>query len=71
MSHESSCDQCNFVTTNEMHLKMHVRACHKKNVHNKTNDTKKRKSTDEVISSTNGKKKKTHVISKKVKKVKC
>ena len=56
-SHGSPCDQCDFVTTNKMHLKLHVRACHKKNLQNKTNVTKKRKSTI--------------VISKKVKKVKC
>ena len=78
-SHENSCEQCDFTTTNKMHLNMHVRACHKKNLHtkanitknlhNKTNITQKRKSTDEIVSSSSGKRKKRNVISKKVKRV--
>ena len=48
---------CDFDTTNKMHPKLHIRACQKKNLQNKPNVTKKRKSTN--------------VISKNVKKVKC
>ena len=70
-THDNACEECDFMTTNRMHLKMHVKACHKKNVHIKANDTKKRKPTDEIASSSSGKKKKTNVISKKVGKGKC
>ena len=68
--HVNACDQCDFVTTNNMHLKMHVKACHKKNLQKKVNETKKRKSTDEITSSSSDKKKKNSVIAKKVKMVK-
>ena len=71
-SHDNSCDQCDFITTNKMHLKLHLKACHKKILYIKAKDTKKRKSTDEMASSSGGKKKKKKiVISKKVKKVVC
>ena len=56
-SHNNSCDQCDFVTTNKMHLKMHIKACHKKTLNNTANDTKKRKPTDEISSSSSGKNK--------------
>ena len=71
--HVNACDQCDFVTTNNMHLKMHVKACHKKNLQNKVNETKKRKSTDEITSSSSGKKKKIVLFQKKLKwlNVKC
>ena len=65
--HVNACDQCDFVTTNTMHLKMHVKACHKKNLQNKVNETKKRKSTDEITSSSSGKKKKIVLFQKKLK----
>ena len=62
--HGHTCDKCDFLTSNKMHLKMHIRACHKKN-----DENKKRKSTDDVIQSR--KKTKKNVVSKKVKNVKC
>ena len=52
-----------------MHLKLHVKACHKKNEQNKLDETKKRKSTEDIPSIR--KKTKTNVVSKKVKRVKC
>ena len=48
-----------------MHLKMHIKACHKKNEIKKVNDTKKRKSMDDIASSR--KKTKNGIVSKKVK----
>ena len=62
--HNNTCDKCDFSTSNKMHLKMHIKACHKKNDTNK-----KRKLTDEIVSST--KKTKNNVVSKKVKRIKC
>ena len=63
--HTHSCDKCDFVTSNKMHLKMHVKSCHKKNQLNKVNEPKKRKSTEEIQHSR--KKTKNNVVSKKVK----
>ena len=62
--HNNTCDKCNFSTSNKMHLKMHIKACHKKNDTNK-----KRKLTNEIVSST--KKTKNNAVSKKVKRIKC
>ena len=28
--HKHSCDKCDFVTSNKMHLKLHKKSCHKK-----------------------------------------
>ena len=64
-----SCDKCDFETSNKMHLKMHVKSCHKKNVIMKAIEPKKRKSTDDIP--TSRKKTKNNVVSKKVKRVKC
>ena len=48
-----------------MHLKLHVKACHKKNEQNKLDETKKRKTSEDIPASR--KKTKTNVVSKKVK----
>ena len=51
LEHTHSCEQCNFKTSNKMHLKMHVKACHKKNELNKVKLSKKRKSMEDNPSS--------------------
>ena len=58
--HSHSCEQCNFKTSN----KMHVKACHNKNELYKVKLSKKRKSMEDNPSSR--KKTKRNVVSKKV-----
>ena len=67
--HIHSCEQCKFTTSNKMHLKMHAKACHKKNELTEVKLPKKRKLMEVIPASR--KKRKNNVVSKKVKKVRC